>query len=337
MRVRADVIQRQWPDAKLPEDLARKAVDQGDEEIELLEATVWSEQMQTYCYHLVYAKDKKAAGASDLVYRTMDVSPWIVARYMKVAGEVYGRGPLVSALPDIKTLNKVKELVLKNASIAVAGVYTAADDGVLNPQNIAIAPGAIIPVARNGGPNGASLQPLRSAADFNVGQLVINDLVMGIKKMLLDDTLPLDTQSARSATEIVERMKELSQNLGAAYGRLITECMMPMVNRILYVMNEKDLVDMPLKADGKVVRVVPVSPLAQAQNMDDLRNVLEFAQIAQTAGPMGQVAINQDAMLDYIVEKMAVPRSIINSQEEREAIVQEMQSAMAQMQQGPQQ
>lgn len=337
MRVRVDVIQRQWPDAKLPEDLARKAVDQGDEEIELLEATVWSEQMQTYCYHLVYAKDKKAAGASDLVYRTMDVSPWIVARYMKVAGEVYGRGPLVSALPDIKTLNKVKELVLKNASIAVAGVYTAADDGVLNPQNIAIAPGAIIPVARNGGPNGASLQPLRSAADFNVGQLVINDLVMGIKKMLLDDTLPLDTQSARSATEIVERMKELSQNLGAAYGRLITECMMPMVNRILYVMNEKDLVDMPLKADGKVVRVVPVSPLAQAQNMDDLRNVLEFAQIAQTAGPMGQVAINQDAMLDYIVEKMAVPRSIINSQEEREAIVQEMQSAMAQMQQGPQQ
>ena len=165
-----------------------------------------------------------------------------------------------------------------------------------------------------------------------MGQLVINDLVMGIKKMLLDDTLPLDTQSARSATEIVERMKELSQNLGAAYGRLITECMMPMVNRILYVMNEKDLVDMPLKADGKVVRVVPVSPLAQAQNMDDLRNVLEFAQIAQTAGPMGQVAINQDAMLDYIVEKMAVPRSIINSQEEREAIVQEMQSAMAQMQ-----
>tara|TARA_R100000654_G_scaffold37913_1_gene63512 strand:+ start:3279 stop:4820 length:1542 start_codon:yes stop_codon:yes gene_type:complete len=336
MRVRVDVIQRQWPDAKLPEDLARKAVDQGDEEIELLEATVWSEQMQTYCYHLVYAKDKKAAGASDLVYRTMDVSPWIVARYMKVAGEVYGRGPLVSALPDIKTLNKVKELVLKNASIAVAGVYTAADDGVLNPQNIAIAPGAIIPVARNGGPNGASLQPLRSAADFNVGQLVINDLVMGIKKMLLDDTLPLDTQSARSATEIVERMKELSQNLGAAYGRLITECMMPMVNRILYVMNEKDLVDMPLKADGKVVRVVPVSPLAQAQNMDDLRNVLEFAQIAQTAGPMGQVAINQDAMLDYIVEKMAVPRSIINSQEAREAIIKEMQSAMAQMQ-GPQQ
>jgi len=332
LRVRADVIERQWPDAKLSDDLRKKAQDAPDEEIDLLEATVWSESMQTYCYHLVYSKDKKHAGAVDLVYRTMKVSPWIVARYMKVSGEVYGRGPLVSALPDVKTLNKVKELVLKNASISVAGVYTAADDGVLNPANITIAPGAIIPVARNGGPQGESLKPLKAASDFNVGQLIINDLVMGIKKMLLDDTLPMDTQSARSATEIVERMKELASNMGAAYGRLITECMMPLVNRVLYVMDEKNLIDMPLKADGKVVRVIPVSPLAQAQNMDDLQNVLQFTQIVQGVGPMGQVAINQDAMLDYIAEKMAIPKSVINDEEQRDAIITEMQNSMAQMQ-----
>ncbi len=59
-----------------------------------------------------------------------------VANDMKVAGEIYGRGPVITALPDIKTLNKVKELVLKNASLAIAGVYTAADDGVLNPNTI---------------------------------------------------------------------------------------------------------------------------------------------------------------------------------------------------------
>ena len=235
-------------------------------------------------------------------------------------------------MPDVKTLNKVKELVLKNASIAVAGVYTAADDGVLNPANISITPGAIIPVARNGGPQGESLKALKSAADFNVGQLVINDLVMAIKKMLLDDTLPIDTQSARSATEIVERMKELASNMGAAYGRLITECMMPLVNRILYVMDEKNLIDMPLKADGKVVRVIPVSPLAQAQNMDDLQNVLQFTQIVQGVGPMGQVAINQDAMLDYIVDKMGIPRSVVNNEETREAIIEQMQQQMSQLQ-----
>ncbi len=81
----------------------------------------------------------------------MKSSPFIVARYMKVAGEIYGRGPLVTAIADIKTLNKTVELVLKNASLSIAGVYTAADDGVLNPQNVKIQPGAIIGVARNGG------------------------------------------------------------------------------------------------------------------------------------------------------------------------------------------
>jgi hypothetical protein len=334
MRLRLDVIQRQWPDAKIPDDLLRRVEQQPEEEVDLIEATIWSESMQTYCYHIIHSRDQKGSGATELVYRTMDVSPWIVARYMKVAGEVYGRGPLVSALPDIKTLNKVKEMILKNASIAVSGVYTAADDGVLNPQNITIAPGAIIPVARNGGPQGESLKPLRSAADFNVGQLIINDLVMGIKKMLLDDTLPLDTQSARSATEIVERMKELSQNMGAAYGRLITECMMPLVNRILYVMDEKNLISMPIKADGKAVRIVPVSPLAQSQSMDDLQNVLQFVQIAQSAGPMGQVAINQDELIDYIIEKMGIPRKVVNNAEQRAEVIQEMQGSMQQIQQG---
>ena len=46
---------------------------------------------------------------------------------------------------DIKTLNKTLELLLKNASLAISGIYTAADDGVLNPNNIRITPGAIIP------------------------------------------------------------------------------------------------------------------------------------------------------------------------------------------------
>ena len=332
MRLRAEAITRQWPDANIPERLQRIINEKPEEEVDLLEATVFNVSEDTYCYHLIWEKDK-----SELVYRTMEISPWIVARFMKVPGEVYGRGPLVTALPDIKTLNKVKELVLKNASIAVSGVYTAADDGVLNPQSIQIVPGAIIPVARNGGPQGESLRPLRSAADFNTSQLVINDLVMSIKKMLFDDSLPPDNMSARSATEIVQRMKELSQNLGSAYGRLITEAMTPIVRRILYVMDQQNIIDLPLKVNNMEVRVVPTSPLAQAQNMEDLEKVLQFAQIAAQFGQAGQMTINQEEMLEYIAVKMGVPQSVLTTPAEREQMVQQamqQQQAMAQQQQG---
>ena len=330
MRIRGEAIQRQWPDAVIPPKLQDLIDRKPDEEVELVEATVFNVDEDLYCYHLIWPKDKMA---DDIVYRTMTVSPWIVSRFMKVPGEVYGRGPLVTALPDIKTLNKVKELVLKNASLAVSGVYTAADDGVLNPQTIRIVPGAVIPVARNGGPQGESLRPLRTAADFNVSQLVINDLVMNIKKMLYDDSLPPDNMSARSATEIVQRMKELAQNLGSAYGRLITEAMSPLVRRILYIMDERNLIDLPLKVDGLEVQITPTSPLAQAQNMEDLETVLQFAQIAQIAGAAGQVAINQDELVDYIAEKMGVPQRVINSKQEREQIAAEMQQQMMAMQQ----
>lgn len=329
MRVRGDVIQRQWPDAEIPPQLQAQIDRKPESEIELIEATVYNDDIEEYCYHLIHPKHKEA----DLVYRTMKVSPWVVARFMKVPGEVYGRGPLVTALPDIKTLNKVVELVLKNASLAVSGVYTAADDGVLNPQTIKIIPGAIIPVARNGGPQGESLRPLRTGADFNVSQLVRNDLVMSIKKMLFDDSLPPDNMSARSATEIVQRMKELSQNLGSAYGRLITEAMTPIVRRVLSVMDERGIIDLPLEVNGLQVRIVPTSPLAQAQNMEDLEKVLQFGQIAQQFGQAAAVAIKQEAMLDYVAIKMGVPQELLNSPEERETVMQEMQQQMMAMQQ----
>jgi len=331
LRLRGEAIQRQWPDAKIPAQLQERIEKKPDEEIDLIEATVFNVDEDTYCYHLIHAKDKNAA--SELVYRTMDISPWIVSRFMKVPGEVYGRGPLVTALPDVKTLNKVKELVLKNASLAVSGVYTAADDGVLNPQTIQITPGAIIPVARNGGAQGESLRPLRAATDFNTSQLVINDLVMNIKKMLYDDSLPPDNMSARSATEIVQRMKELSQNLGSAYGRLITEAMTPIVRRVLAVMDQMNVIDLPLKVNGLQVKVVPTSPLAQAQNMEDLDSVLQFAQIAQAFGQAGQMAINQEEMLTYVAEKMGVPQKLLTSPEQKEQMMMEMQQMMMAQQQ----
>jgi hypothetical protein len=258
----------------------------------------------------------------------MEVSPWIVSRYAKVAGEIYGRGPLITALPDVKTLNKTLELVLKNASLSIAGVYTAADDGVLNPNTVKIMPGAIIPVARNGGPQGESLRPLPRAGDFNVSQIVMNDLRMNIKRILLDESLPPDNMSARSATEVAERMKELAQNLGSAFGRLINETMVPLVTKILDVMNERGLIDLPLKVNGLEIRIAPVAPLAMSQAMEEVDKVLQYAQIVQAAGPEAASTLKVDEMMDFIAEQLGIPQRIRTTKTER-IIAQQQAMAMA--------
>ena len=317
-KVRAEALPRQYPDIELNDQLQRLIENKPQEMVELIEAVILDPERKDYCYHIIHEKTR-----DELVFRRMDTTPWIVARYMKIPGEVFGRGPLVSSLPDVKTLNKTLELLLKNASIACAGVYTAADDGVINPSNIRITPGSIIPVARNGGPQGASLAPLPRSGDFNVSQIVINDLRMNIKKTLLDDTLPPDNMSARSATEIVERMKELAQNLGAAFGRLITETMVPIIQRVLFIMDEKGLIQLPLKVNGLEVKVTPVSPLAKAQNLEEINEVMQFFQIANSLGPGGVAELKPDAIASFIGDKLGVPTTLRNSPEEKQAIVQQ--------------
>lgn len=324
MRMKAEAISRQWPDAKIEpgSQLARLIDQKPTEDVDLIEATVFDPKRGDYCYHVIYKEGKQ-----ELVYRRMKVSPWIVSRYMKVAGEIYGRGPLITAMPDIKTLNKTLELLLKNASLAIAGVYTAADDGVLNPATVKILPGAIIPVARNGGPQGASLTPLPKSADFNVSQIVINDLRANIKRILLDESLPPDNMSARSATEVVERMKELAQNLGSAFGRLINETMIPLVEKILMVMDDRGLIDLPLRVNGLEVKVSAVAPLAMAQNMEEINAIMQYMQIAQQMGPEGQMSIKVGDTLDMIADRLGIPQKIRRSPEER--MMQMQQMAMA--------
>jgi hypothetical protein len=332
IRMKGESIIRQWPDAKIPPEMERRIEQKPTDDIEMLEATIYDHGRGDYCYHVIDKVSK-----AELVYRRRKSSPWVISRYMKVAGEIYGRGPLMTALPDIKTLNKTIELLLKNASMAVSGVYTAADDGVLNPNTVKLVPGAIIPVARNGGPQGPALQALPRSGDFNVSQLVINDLRSNIKRILLDESLPPENMSARSATEIVERMKELAQNLGSAFGRLINETMIPLTAKILEVMDERGLIDMPLRVNGLEVKVVPVAPLAQAQNQEEIGAILNYAQLMQNLGPDGQIALKMDALVDYLGDKMGVPMSVRNNRAERaimmeEANNQQQMAAMAQMQ-----
>jgi len=331
MRIKGEAIQRQWPEAKIPSELQKKIDQKPTDEVELIEATVLDQKRGDYCYHIIHKESK-----TELLYKRMEYSPWVVSRYAKVAGEIYGRGPLITAMPDIKTLNKTLELLLKNASLAISGVYTAADDGVLNPNTVKIMPGAIIPVARNGGPQGESLKALPRAGDFNVSQIVINDLRMNIKRTLLDESLPPDNMSARSATEVVERMKELSQNLGSAFGRLINETMIPLVSKMLQVMDQRGIIDLPLKVNGLEIKISPVAPLAMAQNMDEVQNILQYAQIAQQAGPQGQMAIKVDVMLDHIAEKLGIPQKLRPTPQERMMMQQQMaQQAQQMAQQNP--
>lgn len=193
---------------------------------------------------------------------TFETNPYIIFRWSLVSGEIYGRGPVLRALPDIKTANKVVELVLKNATIAVSGIWQADDDGVINLSNINLTPGAIIPKAVGS----SGLTPLSSGADFDVSQIVLRDLRDRIRHTLLADRLGLLSDKEMTATEILARNADMVRILGATYGRLLHEFIRPLCERGLQILSRRGLIDkISLHSDAELKYIAPIAQMAHEE------------------------------------------------------------------------
>ena len=264
--------------------------------------------------------------------RTMDgigSNPFICFRWAKCAGEVYGRGPLINALSAIKTTNLTIELILENAQMSISGVYQMEDDGVINPDTINLVPGSIIPKAMGS----SGLQPIRAAGNFDVAQLILSDMRLNIKRALYNDMLGNPDKTPASATEVAERMADLSRRIGSAFGRLQAELVQPVLQRVIYILKKQGRIEVP-SVNGREVKVKSVSPLAQAQANQDIGSVSRFLQLTQEAfGPeMTQLLINSEETAAYLAKKFGVPDGLIRDEQERKEIVAMMQQ-MAQQQQ----
>lgn len=235
-----------------------------------------------------------------------ETSPFISFRWLKAASELYGRSPVMSALPDIKTVNKVVELVLKNASIAVTGIWQADDDGVLNPANIKLVPGSIIPKAVGS----SGLTPLQAPGRFDVSTLMLDELRARIRRTLLVDRLGPVSGSRMTATEILERSQETARLLGATYGRLQTELLTPLLVRTVAILRRRgEIPDLPL--DGQVMDLAYRSPLAQVQAQRDVQNTLLWLESTAKLGPEAMQAVDLPATAQWLGHRLGVPSQLI--------------------------
>jgi len=343
-----ELLAETWRDIKLTAELENKIKDKPAEKINIIECTTKAKikikkvvgnameevEVDGYKYYVLH-------DTTILVEREMVSSPWITVRYGLSAGEVYGRGPVLDALPDCKTLNKTNELILKNASLAIAGVWTAVDDGVLSLDNIRIEPGACIPVSSNpGNPNGPSLAALPIGANFNVGQIILENLKKSIRSILMVDPLGEIDAPVKSATEISYRAQQVSKLLGSAYGRIQIEGVKAIINRGMHILEELGLIVLnDFKVDGVNLSIEHISPLAKAQSEEEINAMIRYAETISTFfGPdMMAVMTNPISFANALAEKMNVPTEVLPTVEQLQQINQLAQNAqMAGQPQQPQ-
>ncbi|WP_255448571.1 portal protein [Telmatospirillum sp. J64-1] len=294
-------LKARFPDAALSPEILRRGAEEPDFRLPVVEAVI--PEGGFYVWRAVLEAEDEGKVLAEGRFAQ---PPFINFRWLKAPGEAYGRSPVMKALPDIKTANKVVELVLKNATIAVTGIWQADDDGVLNPANVKLLPGTIIPKAVGS----AGLKPLEAPGRFDVSQLVLDDLRARIRHALLVDRLGQVTAPRMTATEVLERAAEMARVLGATYGRLQSELLTPLVMRAIAILRRRGEIP-DIAVDGRLVELQYRSPLARQQAQRDAQNTLSWLSAVAAMGPEGQSAVDIPAAARWLGRAFGVPEEVI--------------------------
>jgi hypothetical protein len=294
-----------FPSVNTIDALTGKAKRQPDTMTSVLEVVL--PEGEGYLYEaLVCDQFEVSIAAPVLLKGWFSSSPFVNFRWLKAPGEAYGRSPVMKALPDIKTANKVVELVLKNASIAVTGIWQAEDDGVLNPATIKLLPGTIIPKAVGS----AGLTPLEAPGRFDVSEIVLDQVRARIRKALFVDQLGQLYGPRMTATEVLERAAEMTRILGATYGRLQTELLVPLLRRAIHILVRRgEIADLPV--DGRLVTMEFKTPQTQYQAQQDAKNTISWLSIIGELGSEAMSVVDPPAVARWMAQALGVPGELI--------------------------
>lgn len=306
-----------FPEGRFPEDFHRKLENSPDEEILLMQD--FTRRPDRRWGFVAYVEDSKAPVAEN-VFRTRPIAS---PRYYRVPGEAYGRGPVLLALPTIKTLNKAQELAFKAAAIQMLGIWGYRAGGTFNPDTVRVGPGEFWPMQATGGILGPDVSRLDPASGrLDVSRLVIGQLQDQLRQVLLDNRLPDPAGTPASASEIVARLRDKRDAHIGAFGRLSREIMPVVVPRAMEILHDFGYLRSTLPLDALLVSVEVLSPMAAALRVDQLSSIVNYFElVVATAGPQAvPLYLHLDKTLDKVAEDTQVPASLVPTVEERKKL-----------------
>lgn len=316
-----------FPKGEYPEEFAEALQTKPDDEVEIRQDFFYDPEIRMWRFWAYI--DKCERPIVEERYRTQPVA---VPRYYRVPGEPYGRGPLLLAMPSIKTLNKAVEIMLKAAAIQMLGIWGWRPGGSFNPDTARIAPGVFWPMTATGGVLGPDVVRMDTGAGrLDVSQLVTKELRLQVQAMLHDDQLPNDAGTTPpSATEIMERVKRIAQNYLGAFGRLVNEIIPVIVRRVIEILYDAKKLPNEIDIDTLLVKIDVLSPIAAALKSQAMSVIIEWLQLViALKGPQGvEFLAKVDDALREIGLTMGVPPEFIMTRTEQEKLQQLVQQAM---------
>jgi hypothetical protein len=200
--------------------------------------------------------------------------PFASPRWSKLPSEEYGRSPAMTALPDVKMLQEMMKTTIKAAQKAVDPPLMVPDDGVVGP--VRTTPSGLIYMRGD-----REVRPLVMAGNIPLTLEMMDELRNRIRNTFFADVLQIVSDTDMTATEVVQRTTERMRLLGPIIGRLESELLGPMIERVFGILSRSGKIPpAPREIAGMDYSIEFVSPIAMAQKQ------VEANAFTQTVGTL---------------------------------------------------
>lgn len=257
--------------------------------------------------------------------------PFMVPRWSKITGEIYGRSPAMTAMPDILMTNAMAKTVIQAAQKVVDPPLQLPDEGFLLP--IKTSPGSLNFFNSGMDPN-YRITPIDTHGRVDIGLDLIESRRSHIVRAFYVDWMQLQEGPQMTATEVMQRTEEKMRLMAPAIARLQSEFLDPLIERVFAILQRKGLLRPPPDSiRGINLKVEYVSPVAKAQRMTQ---VTALQRLMETTLPLAQVKpeildrFDVDGIIDFSADVMDVAHQVLTPMKQVQAIRQQRAQAQAQ-------
>jgi len=269
-----------------------------------------------------------------------DLFPYMVPRWTTMAGEIYGRGPAITASPDIELLQLMYKELIMAAQLANRPPMILDDDGYTLP--ISYVPGSLIFKT----PGTEKPETLNLGGNFGITLELLEQKRGQIAKSFHVDWLLREKKKERqSVHEISDDRQEMLRQISSPLGRLEAEFASPCIRGSFFLLDQAGVLPPPPDSlKGRPLEIIYNSPAAKAKDSSKAQGITQYlADLAPMASinpeiydgiDFAQVAQVQAVYRDVTRRVIRSPEKVRQIQDDRKKAQQNEQQTMQTQQMG---
>ena len=253
----------------------------------------------------------------------LDGSPWIPLRFIRIAGENYGRGYVEEYIGDLISLEALSQAVVDAAEAMAKVIFLVKPNGVTDERTLAEAPNLAV---REGNADDVTVVQMNKAYDLRTARETMTEIERRLSySFLLNRAVQRDAERV-TAEEIRFMAQELEDALGGVYSLMSQEFQLPYVTRKIAILRKQGKLPHLPKKTVKPIIITGFDAIGRSHERTKLLGFL--ADVNQILGPEAMAEFDKQSLIKKLANADAI--DLDGLLRDPAAIADEQQTAMRQ-------